>query len=406
MRRLNDWLKAYLEYTRYSEAPDSFHFWTGVGTIAGALRRKVWFQELYWSWSPNFYIILVAPPGVVQKSTALRNGKKLLQKIKGIRLGPDAITWQALITELEAAKVIAQVPNGQGVPSPLKMSCLTFFSSELGSLIDFTDRQMITILTDLWDGSDDSWRKATKTQTNEAVVNPWLNILAGTTPSFLADTLPRKMIGGGFTSRCVFVYGEKKRHLVAYPSRLVLDMSKVQKLHEDLEHDLADIATIRGEYRMTEDAYKFGEAWYKQHEKQAQTFTDDYAAHMARKQTQLHKLAMVLSAAESSNGEISEDHLTKADLLLSALDNDNKRIFNMIQQTSYTEHVQRLADVVAKAGTILEQEVYRTHFMHALMIHEFRNIVDSAKHAGLVETYVAGNSTVLRPPRGTSSGTP
>ena len=52
------WLKAYMHFTRTSEAPDAFHFWSGVGTIAGALRRRVWLDMRHFQWTPNFYIIL------------------------------------------------------------------------------------------------------------------------------------------------------------------------------------------------------------------------------------------------------------------------------------------------------------------------------------------------------------
>ena len=69
MRNYSDWLKAYMEYAGYGEAPKYMHFWTGVSVIAGALRRKVWIDEIYFKWYPNFYIIFVAPPGVVSKST-------------------------------------------------------------------------------------------------------------------------------------------------------------------------------------------------------------------------------------------------------------------------------------------------------------------------------------------------
>ena len=51
--------------------------WVGVSTIAGALRRKVWIDQAYFKWYPNFYIILVAPPGIVAKSTTASLGMRL-----------------------------------------------------------------------------------------------------------------------------------------------------------------------------------------------------------------------------------------------------------------------------------------------------------------------------------------
>jgi hypothetical protein len=76
-RHFKHWLKAYLDYTSASEAPDAFHFWTGVSTIAGALRRHVWVEQHIFQWIPNFYIIFVAPAGVATKSTTLNLGMGL-----------------------------------------------------------------------------------------------------------------------------------------------------------------------------------------------------------------------------------------------------------------------------------------------------------------------------------------
>ena len=61
----NDWLSAFLDYTQFGEAPKHMYFWAGVSAIAGALRRKVWIDQAYFRWYPNFYICLVAPPGIV-----------------------------------------------------------------------------------------------------------------------------------------------------------------------------------------------------------------------------------------------------------------------------------------------------------------------------------------------------
>jgi hypothetical protein len=49
-------------------------------TLAGALRRRVWLDQAYFRWHPNFYIVLVAPPGIVSKSTTAGVGMSLAQK--------------------------------------------------------------------------------------------------------------------------------------------------------------------------------------------------------------------------------------------------------------------------------------------------------------------------------------
>ena len=96
-RNFRDWLEAFCDYAQYGEAPRRMYFWVGVSAVAGALRRKVWIDQAYFRWHPNFYIILVAPPGIVSKSTTASIAMRLLRRVPRIKFGPDVVTWQALV---------------------------------------------------------------------------------------------------------------------------------------------------------------------------------------------------------------------------------------------------------------------------------------------------------------------
>jgi len=93
VRHHADWLKAYLEYSSHSEAPKRMRFWAGVSAVAGALQRRVWIDQAYFKWYPNMYIIFVAPPGVVSKSTTSGVAMGLLRQVPGVKFGPDIVTW-------------------------------------------------------------------------------------------------------------------------------------------------------------------------------------------------------------------------------------------------------------------------------------------------------------------------
>ena len=110
-----NWLDAYTQYTSDLEAPLRVHFWVGVSTIAGALRRRVWIEQPKFDWTPNFYIVLVGPPGVIGKSTCMSAGIGLLEQIKGIHFGPDSLTWQALGKDLESANEVLTLGSGDTV---------------------------------------------------------------------------------------------------------------------------------------------------------------------------------------------------------------------------------------------------------------------------------------------------
>src|SRR3990167_1280617 len=115
-RHFPDWLRAYCEWTKGSESPLQFHFWTGIATIAGALRGKVWRDEKTFRWSPNFYIVLVGPAGVAQKSTSMGLGMRLLEQVPGIHFGPSSATWQRLgqVMQESAEEITYTARDGTG----------------------------------------------------------------------------------------------------------------------------------------------------------------------------------------------------------------------------------------------------------------------------------------------------
>jgi hypothetical protein len=83
-RHYSNWLQSFMEYAGYGEAPPHMYFWIGVSTIAGVLRRRVWIDEIKFQWFPNFYIVLVAPPGIVSKTTTMGIGHDLLKLVPGV----------------------------------------------------------------------------------------------------------------------------------------------------------------------------------------------------------------------------------------------------------------------------------------------------------------------------------
>ena len=203
-RNFDDWLTAYIKYAGFSEAPRRMHYWSGVSAIAGALRRHVWLDMGYFRWFPNFYIILVAPPGVVSKSTTANIAMSLLRRVPGVNFGPEAVTWQALVDSFEASTESFQIEDTHYI-----QSAMTIESAEFGNLIDPSNREQIDFLVSLWDSKIGSFQKVTKGSGTNNVENPFINLIACTTPAWIAGNFPEYVIGGGFTSRCLFVYEDQ-----------------------------------------------------------------------------------------------------------------------------------------------------------------------------------------------------
>lgn len=384
MRFYSNWLKAYMEYTEHSEAPDSFHFWTGVSTIAGALRRQVWIDQAYFQWTPNFYIILVAPPGIVSKSTTMGIGMKLLRQIEDVQFGPDSITWQALIQYMSRATKLVEMPDGTFHP----MSCITIASSEFGTLLNPQDKELVDVMTSLWDGQISPFEKATKTQGNDKILNPWINIIAATTPAWISGNFPEYMIGGGFTSRCVLVYGEKKRKLVAYPGDNIPANFKEQE--KKLVHDLEIISMLKGEFKLSREAKLWGEAWYKAHYEQAHShMANSLDGYLSRKQTHIHKLAMVISASQRDDLIVSKEDLEAAASLITSLERDMHRVFGRISKTPASQNAVDIVEVIKRYREITRSNLFKLVFSK-MSYQQFIEALDSAAQAGYIKIYSSG----------------
>lgn len=390
-RRLDDWLKTFMTYASFGEAPLKFYFWSGVSAIAGALRRRVWISQHNFQWTPNCYIILVAPPGVAAKSTTANVGMNLLREIPNINFGPNVVTWQKLVVDMAESKELVFWPEKEVY---LPMSCITICSSELGTFLDPSNRDMVDVLVDLWDGQIGAFSKGTKGCGSDSIENPWINLIACVTPSWISTYMPESMIGGGFTSRCLFVYGSQKRQLIAYPAKHV--PPDFHTTRDDLVHDLEMISTMIGEMTLSPEADAFGEQWYADHwsKKHPELPEEQFSGYLARKQTHIHKLAIILSASRSSELIVSLETLQTAISMIDALEQEMPRVFAKVGQSVVNQAMTDMLEIVAGARKIAKKELYR-HLARRLTWFEFTNALQSAIEAGYVKQTVLNSEAFI-----------
>lgn len=391
-RHFKDWIVEYVRYAGVTEAPRRLHFWAGVGAIAGALRRRVWIDMKRFKWYPSFYVVYVAPPGIVAKSTTADIAMDLLKQVPGVKFGPNSITWQALVTAFAAA---AELFEFEGEMHP--MAALTFSAAELGSLIDLQNRDMVNLLIELWDGKK-SYEKITKTSGNDLIEAPWINIQGCTTPHWIADNMPAATIGGGLSSRCVFVFADKKERYVAYVDEMVNgeDALQRQMLIDDLERIATDIV---GPFTITQDARAWGRQWYESFWKQAAARMDDkmLEGYAARKQTHLHKLAMVLSASKSADRLIRQEDLELADSMLVDIEADMPKVFGRIGRTEESLLSDKLCDLVLRKGGMKQNDAYSELHPSFPDYHQFEIALAGLVAAGKLKLNIQVDGAWLRP---------
>lgn len=388
VRNHKHWLTAYMHFTRASESPDAFHFWTGVGTIAGALRRRVWIDMRHFQWTPNFYIILVGPPGVASKSTTIRIGTSLLEQVPGIHFGPQSMTWQSLTQTMEAAVEYVKYVDRSGVDQLQAMSPVTCSVPELGTFLKMDDSALVDVLISMWDGQLESWGHQTKSSGNIEIKNPWLNLLACTTPSWLEQHFPTSMIGGGLTSRIMFIYGDKKRHLVAYPDEVTKDTDYAQ-MRQSLIEDLQRIALLSGNYALSPSARKWGTDWYERlwSSRPTDMANDRYSGYISRKQTHIHKVAIVLAAAQRDQLVVEQSDLEQADALLASIEPHMIKVFESV---GVVDESKNMANIIAhvRAYSWIDPTSLFNLLRNNITEKDFKNAVRIAVEQGLVSVEV------------------
>lgn len=376
MREHHDWLSAFVDYTKHGEAPTKLYFWVGIATVAGALKRRVWIDQRTFRWYPNLYTLLVAPPGVVSKSTTAALGMDLLRAVPGINFGPDVVTWQALFDAFNDVHEGVMYGN-----APLEMSALTIAVSEFGNFLRPDDREMVDQLVNLWDGY--AVKKRTRGDGEQVVQNPCLNVIGCTTPSWIAQNFPEYMIGGGLTSRLLFVYAEAKKQYVAYPFLHVPE--DFNERRQALIRDLERISQLLGPFTLTRAATDWGEAWYERFHKTEARHIDEtlLGGYINRKQTLVHKIAMCLSASQGDSLIIDQPHLERAVALITELESDMPKVYSRIGMSVEASAGQSAVAFVKRAGKPVPfYELYRYMQKTFPRVKDFNEVLEGLVKSG------------------------
>lgn len=348
-RELEDWLDAYLEYTDSSEPPTSFHIWCGLAAIAGALQRRVYLRQgLERTIYPNLYVILIGPSGRTRKGVALGIAKELLSQVGSVSIAPESSSGrEALILAMKRAKQqFTDHSTGE-----IKEHCsLSAFSEELSVFLGQGDIKFLANLTD-WYDSKDTWAYETIGRGMDSIQGVCFNMVGGTAPEWIQSMLPREAIGGGYTSRVIFVVEEWKKHLS--PDHTIT--ARELDLYEKLGNDLNRIALLSGAFTFGQDAKDAYIAWYREQDSLMRTGrmpVEDhrFTAYCERRTTHIRKLMMILCASRSDALLIERRDFDRALLTLTQAEQKMGKTFGGLGTARYSDATEQIKDYIQKLG--------------------------------------------------------
>lgn len=376
-RQLGDWIENYLQYTEDSEPPQSFREWCAVSVIAAALQRKCWLNWGTTTFFPNLYIVLTAPAGKARKGTAMAPARKFIDALQ-VPMAAEAVTREALIRTLKESE---QMTPMDGDRPPSIHSSLTVFSPELTVFLGYNNVQLMSDLTDWFDCSS-KWVYRTKTAGVDEINGVFLNLIGATTPDLIRSTLPLDAIGGGLTSRMIFVYEEKKGKIVPFPF-----LSKAQEaLGEQLRYDIELIHTLKGRFTVTKSFLELWGDWYVNNDGKSPFGympSRAFDGYIERRPTQILKLSMIMNASRTDTMQLDECDISRAIALLERTEKKMPRVFGgvgMSQQSGLTYKI--IETVCIHEGITLSDLIKR--FVYDGTQEEIATILSTLVQGGLL----------------------
>lgn len=382
--------------TKGLETATSFAVWTGLITVASTLSRDAYLSLYPASWYPNLYAILVAPPGLVKKSTIQGQGLRLLRKYhehirdpnlqwkKELNLHTNRVTPEGLQDLLIP---IGPVPSKRLDTPHLRMdrgSQLVLFISELAT---FLGRQtynlgMISKLTDLYDSKEHD-SDYTKKDGKQDLRNIYVNFLAATTPKDLNDVIPQEAFGGGLMTRTTIIYEPETVRYHPLPMRIEKGPSNV-----DLEKALAWIAVNSfGSYTLSKEALGYYYSWYERFKKELKDSDSIRILSASRMDVLLLKVAILIRAQRYEPGrEITIDDITKARQILDKTYRQNETAVENVGATARGQYYNKLRDYIQTKGVVTRKQLLTSHSRY-LSSDEVTSIVSDLLEVGFVEVW-------------------
>lgn len=369
-RVLDDWLDSFMEYTFNSEPPTQYRRWVALSAIASCLQRKCYLSWGPLTFYPNLYVVLVGRSGL-RKGTAMGPAYSLLREL-GIKMAAEATTREALIRELKQSNdTTVDAKTGE----MHLHSSLTIYSQELTVFLGYNNVQLMSDLTDWYDCRQE-WTYRTKNMGTDDIIGVWVNLIGATTPELIGSTLPIDAIGGGLTSRVIFVYADKKAKSVATPFL----SAREQELRPKLLHDLELIHMMSGQFQVTQKFLDLWIDWYHAQENNPPFHDKRFGGYIERRPNHLLKLATVLSASRGDcNYIITDKDFDRALGIMTLTEKEMPQVFSGFGRSA-------TADITSQVLSVVIEE---SQVNLSTLMQRFYQDADRRTMEGVIQTLMA-----------------
>lgn len=362
-----NFIQGFVELCQETEIPEIFALWCAIAGISCGLGRRVWLDMGTYKIYPNFYIILVASSGRYRKSTVINQVKRIVKQLTPPpNLISQKITPEAMI---EALRSVSLDPQKLGAEEATGFVLVDELSTFLNK--NSYEAGLAPLLIQFYDGEDFEYR--TKMRGVEKATNTCLGLLGGSTVDWIRSAIPLDAVGGGLTSRIIFVYVDTP----VPPVAITTFGDRKKKLLESLIKQLNLISVVSGEMKMTENALFFFKYEYERFYKESPFYEEKgLSGYAGRRHVHMLKTAMALSVAERKDLIITEQHLQGAKAILEQSELTMKLVLNLICASEMGSVITTVLNLIRARGEITRSDLLQK-VAHQIGARELTDVLDT-----------------------------
>lgn len=382
------WIEDFLFLSQDTEIPERFALWCALSTLSIALGRRVWMDMGTYKIYPNLFIVLCAGSGRCRKSTAIGQVEDLIYSLKPkVNIISQKITPEALIEALQI-KVVKDV-------GAIKTSSTGYILvDELSTFLNRKsyDAGIGSLLINLFDCKP-HFEYHTKARGKEVLKDTCLGLLGGSTIEWIRAALPEDAIGGGLTSRIIFVYEKEPKPPRAWTEFTVEHEEAVVRLLKYVQV----LRGVRGRVTLTEKCKEEYEREYKQFYKTSPFFESKLlGGYASRRFIHVFKIAMLIALSYKPRLVIGRRHFRTALKILAETEDNMQEVLNLIVQTEEGGLVEDVWRAVNKAGGRISRSALYRVFSHKARAREMDDVTITLVKQGRVEAITTGKDVVFK----------
>jgi len=390
-----NFLEDYTKLHEGTEVPDIFALWCGVSGLSAMLGRRVFLDMGPFTIYPNVFVVLVAGSGRCRKSTAVKAVRRLIvqtevpPKIIAQKITPEALIDALRTQEKKDGKILVKRCEG------------FVFADELSTFLNKKTYEsgLSSLLIQFYD-CEDRFEYHTRGRGKEVAHNVCLGLLGASTVDWIRNAIPFDAIGGGLTSRIIFVYVEKPPPPVAVPRYTEEKLGLMEKMVRHLRM----VARLKGEVKLTKEAWDFYKESYDTFYVSSPFFDEEnLSGYASRRHVHLLKVGMAFASSELSiNKEghllVERKHLEGSELLLSESEKLMPRVLALISSSEKGSLVEALYNKILSKGSrgMRKDEIVRS-LSHRLSARDINDIIDILVHSNRIRLTLRDGKAFYHP---------